>query len=473
MFMRAICLSFLILAAACSTKANPNACCVSADDCAQAGLQTTKGCDQGLTCLNNQCIEQTCSTDGCTPDKPVCDLVTNVCDGCTMASDCASYPDQAVCDTSSGGCVGCVTANDCPADKPVCDMYACRACVVDADCASGACGDNGQCLAESDLIYVDNGSGADTGQCSRAAPCATLQFAIGVAAPTRSHVVLAMGLYDEPTVQISANKTAAAAIEIHGGGATLRTDGDGDILFVYDVPATIHDVTFQGNGTASAGVESSSASVTVYRAKFDGAGSRGILAGADMNAHDIEIANASTGIQIVNSTSATATLTLDRAVIHDCNAGITASAMNTRVMISNTLVFDTQAYAMDLSNAAGRVSFSTIGDSGAVNGTQPIAVRCSSGLGLTIASSIVWTPQAPNNPGVGASCGLNSVIAGPFAVSGAINMDPGFVDETHRDYHLGAGSPARDAVDSGPATDYEGDARPQGPRFDIGADEAR
>jgi len=27
-------------------------------------------------------------------------------------------------------------------------------------------------------------------------------------------------------------------------------------------------------------------------------------------------------------------------------------------------------------------------------------------------------------------------------------------------------------VDTGPATDFEGDPRPRGPRFDIGADEA-
>jgi hypothetical protein len=54
-----------------------------------------------------------------------------------------------------------------------------------------------------------------------------------------------------------------------------------------------------------------------------------------------------------------------------------------------------------------------------------------------------------------------------------MNLDPRFVNPVARDYHLGANSPARDAVDVGPATDFEGDARPSGPRFDLGADEAR
>src|SRR3569623_802505 len=128
MFMRAVLLSFLVLGAGCSTKANPNACCVSADDCAQAGLSSTTSCDQGLTCVNNQCIQQTCSTDGCTVDKPVCTVVTNVCDGCTTASDCTT-------------------------DKPVGDTGTCRACVADADCESGACADDGTCVAESAIIY--------------------------------------------------------------------------------------------------------------------------------------------------------------------------------------------------------------------------------------------------------------------------------------------------------------------------------
>jgi len=50
--------------------------------------------------------------------------------------------------------------------------------------------------------------------------------------------------------------------------------------------------------------------------------------------------------------------------------------------------------------------------------------------------------------------------------------DPDFVAPANDDYHLGPASPGVDAgVDAGVATDFDGDARPQGVRYDIGYDE--
>jgi parallel beta-helix repeat protein/predicted outer membrane repeat protein len=61
-------------------------------------------------------------------------------------------------------------------------------------------------------------------------------------------------------------------------------------------------------------------------------------------------------------------------------------------------------------------------------------------------------------------------------VTGTVNLwaDPAFVDPDMGDYHISTNSAAVDAgVDSGVADDIDGDPRPIGPGYDIGADEAR
>jgi hypothetical protein len=48
-----------------------------------------------------------------------------------------------------------------------------------------------------------------------------------------------------------------------------------------------------------------------------------------------------------------------------------------------------------------------------------------------------------------------------------------FVNSAQQDFHLATGSPAIDFAQTGPDHDFEGDARPKGAGYDIGADEAR
>lgn len=59
-------------------------------------------------------------------------------------------------------------------------------------------------------------------------------------------------------------------------------------------------------------------------------------------------------------------------------------------------------------------------------------------------------------------------------LTGTVNLwgDPGFVNPAASDYHIGPTSAAVDAgVDAGVTTDIDGDARPWGAGYDIGADE--
>jgi hypothetical protein len=74
------------------------------------------------------------------------------------------------------------------------------------------------------------------------------------------------------------------------------------------------------------------------------------------------------------------------------------------------------------------------------------------------------------------SSGTPIVSTGGTLVTGTHSLydqDPQFVDPVSGDYHLMDGSPAIDAgtPHSAPAFDIDGDARPQGDGYDIGADE--
>ena len=62
----------------------------------------------------------------------------------------------------------------------------------------------------------------------------------------------------------------------------------------------------------------------------------------------------------------------------------------------------------------------------------------------------------------------------PSNRAGDLFVSPGYVDPASRNYHLLAGSPALDqaAPAEAPAVDFDGQARPYGSGFDLGADEA-
>jgi hypothetical protein len=282
----------------------------------------------------------------------------------------------------------------------------------------------------------------------------------------RNHVVLGFGGYTE-LVEINASNTPAPSLVIHGGYSSLTAPFTNDgYLLTLGIATTVKElkiVSPAGRAVGATGTEE-----VVFEHCTVVAQVTGITSTPKMTIRDTTITS-TTGVTGAAAIQANQ-LVIDRVVIDGSwTNGIMGNGTAIEVDIKNLLVTRTTERAIDLPNASGVISFSTIADSGSDAGPGPRAVLC--GIGMTIRSSIIWSPGTVERAPV-AGCNLATTIAGPTPVPGALNSNPQFVDSGGQNYHIGPMSPARDVIDSGPPLDFERDPRPRGVRFDIGADEA-
>lgn len=516
---------FSILAMSCKEKAS-NLCCTSAADCAEVDLPDITECTNGLRCSGNVCVNADCQTDvdcpgaspvcieklcyqcdethacatgacvdrmcvecddatpcdqgvcvdnrcsGCEVDEdcdasaPVCNVATNSCEGCSVLADCAAYATTPLCNAASGACVACLDDAQCSGVTPVCDLTtsACRGCTLDAECASGACDENGSCVPEANILYIAL-SGPFDPACTRTQPCAwgiSLEQSLS---QTRNHVVFENGLHTGNNLTII-GATAPTRTYLHGHGAVLQQNVSSPRVFLDAARSvTARDLTFGANTEVSFRNGDS----VFHSVKFVGANFVRVTSGK-LTADDLLVRGNSNpeGAVLVQ---AAGELEVSVGMIDDVNIGIAATEAGARVTLENVMVKNARGLGLKLDLASGSVRSSTIARTGTNLSAAPCAVSCSNLL--SVSSSIIWQPMCGGvvRDAVGSCPITSSIISNAFVPAGSSNTNPLFVNEALADLHLSPMSPAKDAVSSGPMFDFEGDPRPRGAAFDIGADE--
>jgi len=103
--------------------------------------------------------------------------------------------------------------------------------------------------------------------------------------------------------------------------------------------------------------------------------------------------------------------------------------------------------------------------------TNTILVSHTVGISATTGNTITLTATL-----WGSGAWANGSDWSGESVTSANNLwdDPAFINPDARNYHIAVTSPARDAgIDAGVTDDVDGDSRPSGPGYDIGADEVK
>lgn len=466
-------LLLVVLLVSC-TRQNPNLCCTDEADCAAAKLPVRTDCDDGKVCRGNVCIEQSCTASS------ECDLAAPYCVGdscqvtCSDDVECPGFGQAAqVRFCSAGSCVECRTGSDCAEIEPVCSPTgACTGCTDHAQCPSGICTLDGSCGLESAIAYVDL-VGSPTTDCTKAAPCSTLEHALGLQ-PARQYILLSTGRYAR-----TGPLTIMDSRWIVGGGTprpTLDRDDDGPIILAQgSVKLTLEGLELSGaTGPVTNGILMTGSGI--YCRPGGGAPS--------LVLRDVLVRNnAYAGIQSLNCTfsilRSAFTQNQTGVFLQDSNATIDASTFSnnetganldsglfvfTNNMVTRNTYAGLQLYSVTTGN---KVEFNSIVDN-ALAGSFGAGFDCNLMTPTTFPNNIIARNRT-------ATIGTNCTYPGSIIVDADLAplkfKQP---DTAPYDYHLTAGSIAIDmATVSTMDHDFDGDTRPMGAGRDVGADEAR
>ena len=310
------------------------------------------------------------------------------------------------------------------------------ACVTQPDCPTSACLPDGSCAADTDVAWLDPASTVTT-PCTMAMPCYRLYDALQTGRPyIRVHGTISNLSGVNRAVTIFGEPGAAFGNAMQSLSITAN-------VAVYDLQLA---VCLQ----ASAG-----ASLTLGRVVVNGCSGYGVTASGPLTMDRSTVsANKNGGIQLNANGSAQFTIT-------------------NSFIVGNDSQQQSQFGAIDISSSSiapgSRLDFNTIVDNNAKSaGTAAGGVYCNdptfTATGNIISHNLVAAdPQAPNANTLGICSFSASIIQADVT---SLAFIPG-------GYHIG---PTSSAIDVAGLTstldhDFDGQSRPFGAGYDVGADE--